>query len=291
VPYFVLAGNLCPPDAHLVEATRAHLHPPIPTPVDEEEAAAVEAPETEAVAPAEVSVGGVPPIPTTGSFHFMQASELESSSFEDGAEWVERSEATSHVAEPEHLQSVPQPLNLEQETPNGHVAASLPDVPQSAIIDWAADDDAGLPSIASLHTKFGTSGSATPVVNETTEEPEPVPTAKVNGHVEAPSAPAAEEDDGFTQARGGRGGRGRGQRNGERGGYRGFRGGDRGGFRGGDRGGFRGVDRGSRGGFRGGERGGFRGGRGEWRGGDGEFRGRGRGRGRGGDRGAPPTPA
>ncbi|GLB45084.1 hypothetical protein LshimejAT787_1901620 [Lyophyllum shimeji] len=276
---------------HLIEATRAHLQPRIPTPVPEE----VAAPETHAApvtdSVADVTVGGVPLVPTTGSFHFMQASELESSSFEDGAEWVERSEAAEqHVVEVEQTQSVPQPLNLEQETPNGHITAPLPDVPQSAPVDWAADDDAGLPSLASLHTKFGTSGSATPVVNATPEEPEAAIEAKVNGHAEAPATPAATEDDGFTQARGGRGGRGRGQRDGERGGFRGFRGGDRGGFRGGDRGGFRSGDRGGRGGFRGGERGGFRGGRGEWRGGDGEFRGRGRGRGRGGDRGgAPPT--
>lgn len=122
---------------------------------------------------------------------------------------------------------------------------------------------------------------------------------QANGHVEAPAPSPQQEDDGFTQTRGARGNRGRGHRDGERGGHRGFRGG----FRGGDRGGFRG-DRGHRGGFRGGDRGGrysaqvsfssvltlwndigFRGGRSEWRGGDGEFRGRGRGRGRGGDRG------
>lgn len=36
------------------------------------------------------AVSGIPPIPTTGSFHFMQESELEASTFEEGAEWVER---------------------------------------------------------------------------------------------------------------------------------------------------------------------------------------------------------
>jgi hypothetical protein len=171
-------------------------------------------------------------------------------------------------------------------------------VSQSGTIDWAADDDAELPSIAGLHAKFGTSGTATPIP-ETPEEVEPSPTP-INGHAaEAPATPAQEEDDGFTQAGRGARGRGRGFRGNDRGGFRGnYRGGDRGGYRGGDRGGFRG---GFRGGDRGGDRGGqllshaleeqplifslgFRGGRGEWRG-DGEFRGRGgRGRGRG-DRG------
>ncbi|KAF8070001.1 hypothetical protein FPV67DRAFT_1485758 [Lyophyllum atratum] len=296
--------------AHLLEVTRTQLNPRAATPVEEETDAVAEVEaEVEVAEPevvADISVGGVPVVPSTGGFHFMQASELESTSFEDGAEWVERTDAAGHVAESEQQQSVPQALKLEQEAPNGHIDASIPDVPQSAIIDWAADDDAGLPSIASLHTKFGTSGSATPDVTETPEEPAVAPVAQVNGHVAAAPAPtpATVEDDGFTQARGGRGGRGRGHRDGERGGFRGgfrggerggFRGGEHGGFRGGDRGGYRGGDRGRggfRGGERGGERGGFRGGRGDWRGGEGEFRGRGRGRGgRGGDRGgAPHTP-
>jgi hypothetical protein len=136
--------------------------------------------------------------------------------------------------------------------------------PQTGAIDWAAEDDAGLPSIASLHTKFGTSGSATPVTAEivdTAPELAPAPIS-VNGNVgDAPATPVQEDEDGFTQAKGSRG-RGRGFRgNGnDRGGFRGHRGGERGGFRGGDRehGGFRGGDRDRGGyrGFRGGERGG-----------------------------------
>ncbi|KAG6828808.1 hypothetical protein H0H92_006690 [Tricholoma furcatifolium] len=267
--------------SHLLEATHAQLHPRPPTPVEEPVAAPAEAPAVEEVSDAHVA--GVPAIPTSGSFHFMQESELEPTSFENGAEWVERSDAVGH--EPETA-----PAD-EDAAPNGHVEVVPP--PQSATIDWAADDDTGLPSIDSLHSKFGTSGSVTPAAPETPEEQEPLQ-AVANGHVAAPAA--QNEDDGFTQARGSRGGRGRGHRDGERGGYRGFRGGERGGFRGGERGGPRGERGHHRGGFRGGERGGFRGGRGEWRGGDGEFRGRGRGRGRGGERGgaphhAPPTPA
>ena len=140
----------------------------------------------------------------------------------------------------------------------------------SSTIDWADDDEGGLPSIANLQAKFGTSGSASPVVDEVPETP-----VSVNDDGNDNLYPAAqqEEDDGFTQARGRGRGRGahrggdRGHRgfhhhNGERGGYRGGdRGGDRGGFRGhhGDPGGFRGGDRGGFRGFRGGERGGERG--------------------------------
>ena len=139
-------------------------------------------------------------------------------------------------------------------------------IPQStteangAALNWADEEDGGLPSIASLHDKFGSSATGTPAA-----QPEPLPAANGEALAQAP----AEEDDGFQAATRARGGRGRGGFRGERGGYRGFRGGERGSYRG----------RGDRGFFRGGDRSGFRGGRGEWRG-DGE-RGRGRGRGRG----------
>lgn len=110
-------------------------------------------------------------------------------------------------------------------------------------IDWAADEEAGLPPIAGLHAEFGTSGSVTPAEVPVATQNEPAaPVVNGNGeHAEQP------EDDGFTtQARGGRGRGGRGFR-----GHRGGRGGERGAFRGGERG---------RGHFRGGERGGHRGG-------------------------------
>ncbi|KAJ7084352.1 hypothetical protein B0H15DRAFT_939982 [Mycena belliarum] len=241
--------------ARLLEITQLSLNPPrAPTPAQEnaqeEVAVAEEAPSVEGVSAGQQTIG----VSASGSFDFMQASELETP-FEDNAEWVERSDAVGH-------QEVIEPVN-------GHVKADEP-IPtvtppaeaSSAAIDWAADDEeGGLPPIAGLHAKFGTSGSATPVVVEEHQ---------TNGHAPAPAATPVEEDDGFTQARGR--GRARGSRGGERGGDRG---GYRGGFRGGERG-FRGGDRGARGGYRG------RGG--EWRG-DGE-RGRGgRGRGRGGDRG------
>lgn len=100
--------------------TQDRLSPPrAPTPVEEsveEEEEAEEAADPPASEP-DVSVAGLPAVPTTGSFHFMQASELEAAPFEDGAEWVERSDATEHVAEP-------QPL--EQEAPNGHTEESDP---------------------------------------------------------------------------------------------------------------------------------------------------------------------
>nr|GAT57665.1 TMP-TENI-domain-containing protein [Mycena chlorophos] len=114
---------------------------------------------------------------TTGSFDFMQASELEQP-FEENAEWVERADVEVPLAE--------EPVNdvVADETSN-------------AAIDWADEDEGGLPPIASL-AKFG-SGSATPVVEDELQ---------TNGHIGNPvaavSAPiaAVEEDDGFTTARG-----------------------------------------------------------------------------------------
>jgi hypothetical protein len=114
----------------------------------------------------------------------------------------------------------------------------------SGIIDWAADDDdAGLPPIAGIQAKFGTSQTPSPA-NTPKDMPDASPAeatpSPIDGHLPA-------KEDGFTQARGGRG-RQRGDR-----GSRGGRGGERGGYRGGFRGGFRGDRGGSRGGERGGE--------------------------------------
>ncbi|KAF8971169.1 hypothetical protein BDZ97DRAFT_1693864 [Flammula alnicola] len=281
--------------ARLLEITQLAFNPPrAPTPQEEqveeeEEQQQTLADSTEDIEP-EVPVADIPTATISSSFRFIQASEIEISSFEEGAEWVEKSDAAGHE---------------EEHAVNGHVAEeaapSAPADTTNAPIDWAADDEGGLPSIAGLHAEFGTSGSATPAeaVEQSQEE---AAAPAVNGHVDGEENHT--EDDGFTQARGrGRGGRGsfRGERGGqrggfrggERGGFRGGRGGERGGFRGGERGGERGGFRGDRRefrGFRGGERGGYAGrGNGEWRG-DGE-RGRGgRGRGRGDRGGAHATP-
>ncbi|KII92352.1 hypothetical protein PLICRDRAFT_37119 [Plicaturopsis crispa FD-325 SS-3] len=268
------------PYTRLSEITHTYLNPPaVAASVQEEQPDEVEV-ET---ANGDVPVVGVPePVAaaavTSGGFQFMQSSELETPSFEEGTEWVERSDAAGHEEEvPEAVEPVVAP---QEPIVNGigHVEAPAPapEVP-AASIDWADDEGSGLPPIAGLQAKFGASGSATPDAEPAAAEPTPeeaaapeVPEpAAVNGA--APSDPPAEEDDGFVQARPVRGGRGRGgPRGGFRGGERGgFRGGDRGGFRGGDRGGFRGGERGA---YRGGERGGFRGGergeRGAFRGGD-----------------------
>ncbi|KAF4567377.1 hypothetical protein EYR40_006376 [Pleurotus pulmonarius] len=289
------------PYSRIQEITRLYLNPPrvpTPEPVAEVESDAEPSVEAETEEQPDLAVSGVTvtatAISTSGSFHFMQASELEASTFEENAEWVERSDAVEPPQDEAPAQDIVKEIPAVPEV-NGHAESNgnaLPPPVEGEPIDWAADDEDGLPSIAGLHAKFGTSGSATPDAAEQTQAPPaPIatetPVSATNGHAhDAPSTPHGDEDDGFTQARsGGRGFRGRGS---------GFRGGERGGYRGGDRGGFRGHrggDRGGfRGGFRGGERGGFRGGRGEWRG-DGEHRGRGRGRGRGGPHGSvPPTP-
>ncbi|KAL0956683.1 hypothetical protein HGRIS_002811 [Hohenbuehelia grisea] len=288
------------PYTRLAEIVHLHLNPPrAPTPPAAEPVEVESTPEVEAEPVAEAeepqAVAGIPEVVSaTGGFHFMQASELETPSFEESAEWVEKPVAFETQADDAPVYGTEL---------NGHAdpVAEAPVAVGNEAIDWAAEDDEGLPSIAGLHAKFGTSGSATPV-GEPAEAEAPVaaePQEQVapvvgNGHANdaAKKAPApGDEDDGFTQARGGRG-RGRGFRGEHRGEHRGFRGG----FRGEHRGGFRGGDRGGYRGHRGGgERGGFRGGRGDWRG-DGEHRGRGRGRGRGGPPAAstpaaPATPA
>ncbi|KAJ2922494.1 hypothetical protein H1R20_g14596, partial [Candolleomyces eurysporus] len=242
----------------------------------------------------------------SGSFHFIQASEIES--VEVPAGWVE------NPIEPEEEDAAPS----EEPVTNGHTDPT-PVGAGGSTLDWSAEDHegGGLPPIED----FAPSGSATPAEEaSTTPYNEPVD-----------GTPPVEGDDGFVAThrsrgrgrgyhrgggeyhRGGRGGfRERGGYRGERGGFRGERGGHRGsngeggegprsegGYRG-ERSGYRGSNgeggegpRGEGGGFRG--RGGYRGRggpSGEWRN-DGE-RGRGRGgRGRGGFRGggeAPPTP-
>ncbi|PCH43727.1 hypothetical protein WOLCODRAFT_26153 [Wolfiporia cocos MD-104 SS10] len=269
--------------SRLVEITRLFLSPPPPE-QPAEEAANEEAEETpvEVTEQIEVSVAGIPPtLGGTGSFHFMQEDELENAQepvFEQPQYAAEEQDA-EQPAEAEVVETV---VNTEI---NGHAftqesvtitttETQAPTLGDGAI-NWADEEEGGLPSIGSLHAEFGTAGGAAPETPVNVSVP---PTPAANGH-----APRTHDEDGFTPMRGrGRGGRGgfKGERGGDRGGYRG-RGGDRGGFRGG----FRGD------GFRGGDRGGFRG-RGEWRGGDGEHRGRGsRGRGRGyhEHRGAPPA--
>ncbi|TFK74065.1 hypothetical protein BDN72DRAFT_790127 [Pluteus cervinus] len=237
----------------------------------------------------ESAVAGVPgAVSMSSSFHFMQASELEAQ-LEENAEWV----GVDHSeAEPHGLPPKPD----EGHVGNGHIPAEPEPPTTTDAIDWA-DDEGGLPSIAGLHAKFGTSGSATP-----NEDGHAAPSAgHVNGHHGGDARLVDEE--GFTQLqRNNNRGRGRGPRGDGRG-RGGYRGGDRGGYRGGDRGGYHGGDRPFRGGGGGGgDHGGYRHreGSGHWRGDGGEHRGRGRGRGRGdhrGDRGgsrppsSTPTPA
>jgi len=255
------------PYTRLHDIVHIYLNPvQAPTPVPEEPSEEVQSLEASDITePGSVPPGGASSI--SGSFHFMQASELEGGPFEN-AEWVERDAAVQ--------EDVPDP------TANGDVAASAENLPVSTSgpIDWAEDEGDNLPSIAGLHAKFGTSGTATPAEATTPPVSKEHSTVPSNGNGTQPSL---DDDDGFTQA--GRGGRGRRMHGGFRGdvrggGFRGFRGGERGGFRG---------DRGFRGGFRGGDRGGFRGrSDGDWKG-----EGRGRGRGRGGapnePRGAAPA--
>ncbi|KAJ3992708.1 hypothetical protein F5050DRAFT_1787057 [Lentinula boryana] len=217
----------------LLEICDQAFSPPAPTPeepaldVDVEEATihstANEDSEPEVAVPASTSMT------TTGSFHFMQASELETPSFEENVEWVERADIVDGSEQVEQVSVV-----------NGHIEETpAPEVTAlTEPIDWAAEDEGELPSIDNLHATFGKSGSTTPTVQPEPQEHPDTAEATINGHPTQPTS-AVEEGDGFTQARGGRG-RGRGSRGGERG----FRGGFRGNHRGDDRGGFRGGYRG-----------------------------------------------
>lgn len=280
--------------SRLHEITQLFLNPPrAPTPEEE----ALEEQTHEDVAQQAESIVAAVGLPsslgTTGAFHFMQEDELESTPAEpivepqyDAIPKVEQPaevEVVDTVIEDKEVgQTVVQETTVTIEVPGAAAAAD-------SAIDWADEDEGGLPSIGSLHAEFGK--PQTPVPNGTVPPTPSVNGAQTNGH-----PPQQHDEEGFMSTRGrGRGGRGssfRGDRGGYRGrgGDRGGRGGERGGYRGGDRGGERGEhgERGERS-DRGGPRGGFRGERGEyrgrhsgeWRGGDGEHRGRGRGRGRG----------
>ncbi|KZT19916.1 hypothetical protein NEOLEDRAFT_1141431 [Neolentinus lepideus HHB14362 ss-1] len=273
--------------SRLLEITRTHLNPPEPpssVPDETDVSSAEPIPEGDVNGHATelpVGVAGVPSFaPTTGGFHFMQDSELEGPSFEpEDDQWTGTPEATPEAA-PETTVEIVETVGTVEVNGDAVVEESVTiavttEEPATSTgdegVNWADDEEGGLPSLAGLHAKFGTSSTGTPAeeiarpVEAAASPDEP----RVNG-VHQPG------EDGFVPARGGRGRGGRGFR-GDRGGFRG-RGGDRGGFRGGEgrgRGGFRGGFRGE-GSERGGPRGGYRGrgsGEGEWRGGRGRPRG------------------
>lgn len=263
----------------LVALVEAAQHPPSRTATPAAEPEVAEEPHAE-----ESAIKGAPSTSNmTGSYHFMQESELEPPTpFDEGAEWVDHPEAAAVL----------------HHAPKGEPAGTNPGRVESHI-DWAAEDhEDALPSISGLQEQFGTSGQATPI----TEAPDTAfPTETSGGWGDAADAtkqPKQEESDGFTTIPNKRGGPGGDWRGGDRargrGGYRGRSngGGDWRAGSGSGNWGSRENREGSggegsgRGGYRGGGdrgRGEFRGrARGEWRGRGGE---RGRGEGRGGFRG------
>lgn len=220
-----------------------------------QESTALPEPEPEPECEPEVVTTGVPDGPVSGiipgtlsvsgSFSFVQASELEAS--DANAEWTDK-------------MSTPEPNGVYEPRHNGITNPPEVELISTRPIDWAEADEDGLPSIANLQASLVSSDTTTPEVNL------PAPAAAVE--IEIPKITPPNEDEGFTPAN--RGGRGRGR------GHRGDRGGVRGGFRG-DRGrGIRGSSRGSDRAYRGRSDG-------DGRGGD-ESRGRGRGRSRRGER-------
>ncbi|KAF8488398.1 hypothetical protein JB92DRAFT_2798603 [Gautieria morchelliformis] len=211
----------------LLEVVDAYRNPSLdrePTPTPEEpipqedtEPAIVEQVTSSVVAtePPPLASEGVAPTSSGGSFHFMQESELEGTSFEHGAEWVEKPQdpPESSVIVPDT--ELPAGLTV-IDTGIPHDVNGIPkhveEPPLSAVsaaLDWAADDGDGLPSINSLHAKFGTSGAATPEALPQDADPvvqasERDATSIVNGDVTTHSNTQADED-GFVVAKNGRG--------------------------------------------------------------------------------------
>ncbi|KAF9808926.1 hypothetical protein IEO21_07691 [Rhodonia placenta] len=145
--------------SRLHEITQLFLNPPrAPTPEEE----ALEEQTHEDVAQQAESIVAAVGLPstlgTTGAFHFMQEDELESTPAEP-------------IVEPQYdaIPKVEQPAEVEVvDTVPGAAAAA------DSAIDWADEDEGGLPSIGSLHAEFGK--PQTPVPNGTVP-----PTPSVNG--------------------------------------------------------------------------------------------------------------
>jgi hypothetical protein len=80
--------------SRVLEIVDLAFNPPrAPTPeVPVEEQPVVE----ETVVEVEVPVAGIPPVVPASGFRFIQDSEIETASFEEGVEWVEKSEAVGH---------------------------------------------------------------------------------------------------------------------------------------------------------------------------------------------------
>ncbi|KAI6046209.1 hypothetical protein EDC04DRAFT_2632484 [Pisolithus marmoratus] len=165
-------------------------------------------------------VSGIPgTLSMSGSFRFVQMSELETSDANGERVNSEDTPGVNGVYEPGH-NGTPSP-------PEAELISTQP-------IDWAEADEDGLPSLANLQASLVSSDTTTPEVN--------LPTPTAVGEIDVPKP--QNEDDGFTPtSRGGRGrGRGyRGDRGSMRGGYRG----NRGNFHRGVRGGPRSSDRGN----------------------------------------------
>ncbi|KAH9949636.1 hypothetical protein B0H21DRAFT_103991 [Amylocystis lapponica] len=203
------------PYSRFVELTELFLNPPrVPTPeesIDEQaEQTEEDTEEADAAEETPVLVTGLPStLASSGSFHFMQDDELAN---ETGGADFDETELIDKADIPEELPAEVEVVDTVVETTvNGHTVVeesvtitteAPPSVVDNKPIDWA-DEEGGLPPIAGLHERFGTSGDATPVV----EVPE---TKGVNGgHIDGTVPLSHHDEDGFVAMRGrGRGGRG-----------------------------------------------------------------------------------
>ncbi|CCM00414.1 uncharacterized protein FIBRA_02444 [Fibroporia radiculosa] len=185
---------------------------PVITPVEEVQDTDTVDRVIEETSQVDVGVTGLPPVlASSGSFHFMQEDELESQTPEsDSAERPQRDDLDSQLsAEPSTEVEIVEAL-VETEANSQRIvqeAVSVTTITEAiesvgdGAINWADEDEGGLPSIGSLHAEFGkpdisvpnSSVPSTPVANG----------ARLNGQ-----HAIARDDDGFSHARGR--GRGRG---------------------------------------------------------------------------------
>ena len=106
------------PVTRLLSIVQSFLNPPRePTPLPTES----EHVETEA-APVDEPVSGIPgSLNVSSSFHFMQASELETPAFQNNAEWVEKPDAEPNGASEEQVQVV-EDVSIEPVEVSIHIA-------------------------------------------------------------------------------------------------------------------------------------------------------------------------
>ncbi|KAI0000447.1 hypothetical protein BJV77DRAFT_1063863 [Russula vinacea] len=145
---------------------------------------------------AEAGLGGQES--TSGELRFMQESELDNTGLADSQEWVDVpqdqvTEVETTTAETYHGEGIgaDQVVTAVQQPEQASLSAS-------GNFDWADEEEGGLPSIAGLQAKFGTSNTPSPA-----DTPQDIPDTNPAEVIASPvDGSLSADDDGFTQARG-----------------------------------------------------------------------------------------